>query len=173
MVFFCRVILLHFVKGFSLKARILLRFNFSFPYRLPFKFVTTTGALFGSTQLMLFQLCIYEIRAPNTTQVAHLIHGCFLCDGYDLMMLLLLLLLSLLIKLYEAFKWISLTMEHSTTKHLSLFYISGARLRSDQTFPEKSREEIGWHVTIIVTDLKVKKIRTVNNKKWDLAFPTL
>jgi len=117
MVFFCRVILLHFVKGFSLKARILLRFNFSFPYRLPFKFVTTTRALFRSTQLMFFQLCIYEIRAPNTTQVPHLIHACFLCDGCDLMMML-----SLFIKLYQAFNWISLTMEHSTTKHLSLLY---------------------------------------------------
>lgn len=42
-----------------------------YTYRLALiKFVSTARAVFGSTQLVLFQLRIYEIRATN---VAHLI----------------------------------------------------------------------------------------------------
>lgn len=46
-----------------------------FSYPLSFKLVSATGALLGSTQLMLFKLGIYEIRAAYRTQVVHLIHG--------------------------------------------------------------------------------------------------
>lgn len=45
-----------------------------FPYRLPFKLVSATRALLGSTQLMLFKLGIYEIRTAYRTQVADLTH---------------------------------------------------------------------------------------------------
>jgi len=139
MVLFCGVILVDFVKGFWLKARILVRFNFCFPYRLPFKFVTTTWALFGSTQLMLFQLCIYEIRAPNTTQLAHLIHAYSYCY----------------------LSWSNFTRP-STLWNTPQPCIS---LDWDQNkdFPEKSTQEIWWHVTILAfpglwTSIKKKMV---------------
>jgi len=110
MVFFCRVILLHIVKGFLLKARILLIFNFFFFSRtgFPSNLWPQPGHCLDPHSWCSSSLA--SMRSELLTQLKLLI--LFMVWWIDMM-----LLLSLLIKLYEAFNWISLTLE---TQHLSL-----------------------------------------------------